>query len=196
MSRREVLNMRAPGYANLSLLWVICLCVPLCQAQAPDHGAVPVRTRQQLIGAWRLVGIDFSDRSGPIVDPFYQAGSIGIIVYDSSGWMSVHIAAPHRKAWEVPASRLASAAAAQDAKFKVAAFDTYYAYFGTWDFDQAKSVVTHHVKSSLIPAESGLDYAQKVTLENGRLVFTGHSGPPGQEITRTKVWERVSDIAQ
>jgi hypothetical protein len=188
--------MRACGYANLSLLWLMCVCVPLCQAAAPEHGGVPLRTRQQLIGAWRLVGIEYSDRSGPIVDPFYQAGSVGIIIYDSSGWMSVHIAAPHRKAWEVPASRLPSDAAVQDTEFKAAAFDTYYAYFGIWDFDPAKSVVTHHLKSSLIPAETGLDYAQKVTLENGRLIFTGQSGTQGQETTRIKVWERVSDIAK
>jgi hypothetical protein len=57
-------------------------------------------------------------------------------------------------------------------------------------------VVTHHLKSSLIPAETGLDYAQKVTLENGRLIFTGQSGTQGQETTRIKVWERVSDIAK
>jgi hypothetical protein len=188
--------MRSCGYANLSLLWVICLCVPLCQAGAPGQGGVPLRSRQQLIGAWRLVGIDYSDRNGPIVDPFYQPGSIGIIIYDSSGWMSVHIAAAHRKAWDVPASRLPSDAGAQDPALKAAAFDTYYAYFGTWDFDEAKSVITHHVRSSLIPAETGLDYAQKVTLENGRLVFTGHGGTPGQETTRMKIWERVSEVAK
>jgi hypothetical protein len=187
--------MRAPGYASCLFLSVICLCVPLCQAAPSGRIGVPLRTKQQLIGAWRLVGIDYSDRSGPIVDPFYQAGSTGIIIYDASGWMSVHIAAPHRKAWEVPSSRLPSDAA-QDAQLKAAAFDGYYAYFGTWEFYRGKSVVTHHLKSSLIPAETGLDYAQKVTLEGGRLVFTVHSGAQGQETTRTKVWERVSDIAR
>ncbi len=188
--------MRAYAFAHLSYLWIICLCMPLCRAATPDQRGVPLRTKQPLIGAWRLVGIEYSDRSGPIADPFYQAGSIGIIIYDSSGWMSVHIAAPHRKAWEVPASRLPFDAAATDAPLKAEAFDTYYAYFGTWDFDEAKSAVTHHVKSSLIPAETGLDYAQKVTLENGRLIFTGHGGTPGKETTRIKVWERVSGISQ
>ena len=188
--------MRAAAYANLSLLWVMCMWVPLCQAAAPEHTGTPPRTSKQLIGAWRLVGIEYADRSGPIADPFYQAGSVGIIIYDSSGWMSVHIAAPHRKAWEVAASRQSSGAVGQDTELKAAAFDTYYAYFGTWDFDSAKSVVTHHVKSSLMPAETGLDYDQKVTLENGRQIFTGHGGIPGRETTRIKIWERVSDIAK
>ncbi len=188
--------MRTCGYAKLSLLWVICLCAPQFGAAAPEPSGAPLRTRQQLVGAWRLVGIEYSDRNGPIVDPFYQAGSTGIIIYDASGWMSVHIAAPHRKAWDVPESRLPPAAGAQDAALKAAAFDTYYAYFGRWDFDEAKSVVTHHVESSLIPAETGLDYAQKVTLDNGRLIFTGHGGAPGKQTTRIKIWERVSGVVK
>ena len=152
--------MRTCGYPHLSLLWVMWTCIPLCQA-APDPAGMPLRSREQLIGAWRLVGIEYRDRSGPAVDPFYQPGSIGLIIYDSSGWMSVHIAAPHRRAWEVPASRLPSDAAGQDTGSKAAAFDSYYAYYGTWDFDPAKSVVTHHVTSSLIPAETGLDYGSE-----------------------------------
>ncbi len=188
--------MRTCGYANLSVLWVIGLCVPLCGAAAPEQDGVALRTRQELVGAWRLVGIEYSDRSGPLVDPFYQAGSTGIIIYDASGWMSVHIGAPHRKAWNVPESRLPPDAGAPDSALKAAAFDSYYAYFGTWDFDETKSVVTHHVKSSLIPAETGLDYPQKVTLENGHLIFTGHGGAPGRETTRIKIWERVSGVAR
>ena len=187
--------MRTRSYARLSLLWVMWTCIPLCQA-APDPAGTPLRSREQLVGAWRLVGIEYRDRSGPAVDPFYQTGSIGLIIYDSSGWMSVHIAAPHRRTWDVPASRLPSDAAGQDTGSKAAAFDSYYAYYGTWDFDPAKSVVTHHVKSSLIPAETGLDYGQKVTLENGRLIFTGHGGAPGLETTRIKIWERVPDAAK
>jgi hypothetical protein len=109
--------------------------------------------------------------------------------------VSVHIVAPHRQAWDVPASRVASAAAAQDVQLKAAAFDTYYAYFGTWDLEEATSMVVHHVKSSLIPAETGLNYAQKVTLEGGRLIFTTRNGNAGQETVRRKIWERIAGVA-
>jgi Lipocalin-like domain len=184
------------SYAGSSLLWLICWCVPLCQAATADRVVPPHLTRQQLIGAWRLVSIEFSGQSGPVVDPFYQADSVGIIVYDSSGWMSVQIAAPQRRAWKVPASRLPPAAGAHETQLKAAAFDTYYAYFGTWDYDEATSVVTHHVKSSLLPAETGLNYAQRVTLEGGRLIFTGRDGKDGKETIRRKVWERSSSVTQ
>jgi Lipocalin-like domain len=170
--------------------WLI-LWAPLYQAGAEQPEA-PHLTRQQLIGAWRLVRIEYSGPSGPLEDPFYQPGSTGIILYDSSGWMSVHIVAPGRPAWEVPASRTSSPAGARDAELKAAAFDTYYTYFGTWDLDEAASVVTHHVVSALIPAETGLRYTQKVTLEGGHLVFTNRSGK-GEEIVRRKIWERAGD---
>jgi hypothetical protein len=188
--------MGAVKYARFSLAWLICLCAPLCQAALPEHEGAVHPTREQLIGAWRLVKIDYSGPSGPIVDPFYQADSTGIIVYDSSGWMSVHIVAPHREASEIPASRVSSVSTAQDARLKAAAFDTYYAYFGTWDLDQARSTVTHHVQSSLIPAETGLSYTQTVTLENGRLVFTGYGEDKGEKTVRRKVWERITGGAK
>jgi hypothetical protein len=187
---------RAAACRNFGLLWLICWYAPLCQASPPDPGAPPHLTAQQLIGAWRLISIEYSSPKGPIVDPFYQAESSGVLTYDSSGWMSVHIVAPHRQAWGVPESRLPSAAASQDVPLKAAAFDTYYAYFGTWNFDAATSVVTHHVKSSLIPAEAGMSYTQKATLERGRLILTVRGGIKGEETVRRKVWERIEDVAR
>ncbi len=59
-----------------------------------------------------------------------------------------------------------------------------------------RPVVNHHVKSSLIPAESGLDYAQKVTLEDGKLIFTVRSGNNGEETTRRKICERITGVAK
>jgi len=171
---------------------LLVLYASLRPAASADGGGPAHLARRDLIGAWRLVRIEYSGPHGSIADPFYQADSTGIIIYDSSGWMSVHIVAPHRRGWEVPAARSSSIAMSQDTRLKAAAFDTYYSYSGTWDFDEATSVITHHVKSSLIPAETGLNYAQQATLESGRLVFTVRSGSKGEETVRRKIWERVS----
>ncbi|HUX73021.1 MAG TPA: lipocalin-like domain-containing protein [Steroidobacteraceae bacterium] len=187
--------MCAARYARFSLLSLIWAYALLCQA-SPAGGRPPPLTRQQLIGAWRLVSIDCSGPSGPIVDPFYQADSIGIIIYDASGWMSVQIAAPHRQALEVPESRLSASEAAPEARMKAAAFDTYYAYFGTWKFDAASATVSHHVESSLISSETGVDYRQHVSLESGRLVLTTRSGKKGEEMVRRKVWERITGLTE
>jgi hypothetical protein len=165
----------------------LTLFAVLCQAATPPATLHP--TRQQLIGAWRLVRIEVAGANGPITDPFYQADSSGLLIYDPSGWMSVQISAPHRVGWPVPAARSADPVA-QDEPLKAAAFDTYYAYFATWTLDAAASVVTHHVASSLLPAENGRDYAQTIALVGDRLIFRGQDVINGERAVRTKVWER------
>ena len=180
---------RASGCIAILLL---SLCLRSSPGEAGPHdGTRSPGVRQQLVGAWRLAAIEYSGPHGETVDPYYQEGSSGIIIYDSSGWMSVQITARDRRKWEVPAVRVPRPVGEEDAALKAEAFDTYYSYYGTWDFDAATSVVTHHVKSSIIPAEAGLDYPQTVTLEGGRLIFTVRSGSPGTETVRKKVWERL-----
>jgi hypothetical protein len=174
------------AFSRVRALFVLCL---LC-LHAPLGAAEPV-TRARLIGAWRLVGMDYSGPNGSTVDPFYQKGSTGMLIYDASGWMSVHIVGPNRRAWDIPAARATGASDAAETTLKGAAFDTYYTYFGTWEFDAQTGVVTHRVASALIPAETGLSYAQSVALEGGRLIFTTRVGKKGAETVRRKIWARV-----
>src|ERR1700736_748300 len=114
--------------AGLSLLFFIYL------SAAPYHWAVsgprqkPHATRQELIGAWRLVSIQIIGPNGPMIDPFYNAGPTGVLVYDPSGWMSVQIAGQHRPSMEAPASRPARPHTAEIAQLEAAVLDTYYAY--------------------------------------------------------------------
>jgi hypothetical protein len=168
------------------LMFALIVCVP---AASPGSAGGPLR-REDLIGAWHLVGMTYSGPDGR-VDPFYQPNSTGLIIYDSSGWMSVEIGAPHRAKWEVPGGRMAPSDG-DEARIKAAALDGYYAYYGRWDFDERSSIVTHHVASALLPAEEGLDYSQTLTLDHGRLVFTTHTGSAGREVVRTKTWERTA----
>jgi hypothetical protein len=172
----------------------ICLlatCVARA-AHAADAG-LRVPSREALIGAWRLIGIELSTRDGRRPDPFFEAGSTGLIVYDPSGWMSVQISGPQRMAWYIPGSR-PPAAKQRDLRLKAAAYDSYYAYFGTWQYDEQSAVMIHHVKSSVIPAEVGLDYSQQIRIDGNRITFVGHVLEHGEDITRTKIWERVGEL--
>jgi hypothetical protein len=191
--------------ASGSLCHALCACAlwiaalhgavagpPKVVPSGAPKGPPNVLTRDALIGVWRLVRIDYSGPHGSTVDPFYQAGSTGLLIYDRSGWMSVHIVAAHRARFEVPSQRLTMQDGAELAALKVSAFDSYYAYDGTWEFDAATSELAHHVASSLLPAESGATYSQQVSLERGQLVFTNRSGARGEETVRLKIWERVS----
>jgi Lipocalin-like domain len=169
----------------------IAACTLVAGAVRYSEAGAERLTRDGVVGVWRLVRIEYSGPHGTTLDPFYQAGSTGLLIYDSSGWMSVDIVAPDRRSFEVPSQRLSPDEDGKLAALKAAAFDGYYAYDGTWDFDAETSELVHHVIRSLLPAESGLTYTQKVSLEGGRLVFSNRSGAKGEETLRRKIWERV-----
>jgi hypothetical protein len=175
-----------------------CLAALLaCLALAPTLAAASAESsprahleREDLLGTWRLIHISYSGLNGTHVDPFYQPDSSGLLIYERSGWMSVQISGPRRAPGDIPPVRGPPGDAATALR-EASAYDTYYAYFGTWTFDPATATVTHHVAGALIPAEVGLDYGQSAALVHGRLVLTTRTVEQGQTIVREKIWERV-----
>jgi len=180
------------GWPLLLLMYLIA--VPYERA-VPEPGHLAHATRQELIGAWRLVSIQIVGRMGRIPDPFYNADPTGVLVYDSSGWMSVQIAGQPRPSMEAPAARPPRPHTAETAQLEAAVLDTYYAYAATWEFDSATSTVTHHVKMSLIPAEAGVSYTQSVNLDGASLIFTTRRDAPGGTTVQEKVWRRITSAA-
>ena len=164
-------------------------CVAVAGAASTTHAP----TRAELLGAWRLVRIEYLDARGPVEDPYYAPDSIGSLIYEAGGNMSVHITQPHRGEVKVPSNRRSAPLDAAGTLARAKAFDTYYAYFGRWDYDREQGIVTHHVQGSLIPEETGISYAQRVSLEGEHLIFTNEQLTPTGKITRRKIWERVSD---
>jgi hypothetical protein len=161
-----------------------------CQADASKAGHAAPVTRQQLIGAWQLQSIQLVGPHGSMNDPFYNDGSTGILIYERSGWMSVQIVGQHRESVDVPVSR-PSSSGAEDARHKSAVLDSYYAYFGTWEFNEAKSTVTHHVVSSLYPSETGMSYSQSVNLDHKTLTLTTQRESAEGTVVQKKVWRRI-----
>jgi Lipocalin-like domain len=150
-----------------------------------------VTAGQGLIGAWQLVSIELIGPGGRMSDPFYNEGATGMLIYDSSGWMSVQIANRQRPAMTAPDSRPVKALSAEQAQLEAAVLDSYYAYGGTWDYDAARDTVTHHVKTALIPAEVGMSYSQAVRLHGDQLIFTSTRHGPNGITSQTKVWKRL-----
>jgi len=162
----------------------------LCAADA-GHGRAT--TRQDLVGAWRLLDIDVEGPAGREADPFYGNGSRGLLIYDASGWFSVQIEGSGRPALQVPSVRGAVLEQSDSTtRLKAAALDSYYAYYGTWSFDQATSTVTHHAKGALYPAEDDATYPQHVEVVGKRMIFTRTQNVAGHSTVQTKRWERVS----
>lgn len=156
----------------------------LCAADDAPH------TRQKdLIGVWRLVAIEIDGRQ---IDPFYGSGSKGLLIYDKSGWFSVQIEGAGRPNLEVPAVRPAPDAREATARLKAQVLDSYYAYYGTWSFDEATSTVTHHAKGALYPSEDEAIYPQHVEVSGRRMIFSRTQNIAGHLTQQTKRWERVN----
>ena len=148
-------------------------------------------TRQDLIGAWRLVDINVEGPGGRQDDPFYGGGSRGLLIYDASGWFSVQIEGAARPAVQIPSVRPETAQTDSTARAKAAALDSYYAYYGTWSFDPATSTITHHARGALYPVEDNATYPQHVEVVGKRMSFTRSQNVAGRASVQTKLWERV-----
>ena len=159
---------------------------------AADGGRAPRMTQQDLIGAWRLVNIEVEGPAGREADPFYGSGSRGLLIYDASGWFSVQIEGAGRPALQVPSVRPAPDRSESTARLGAAVLDSYYAYYGTWSFDQVTSTVTHHAKGALYPGEDAATYPQHVEIVGRRMTFSRTQNVAGHVTVQTKRWERVS----
>jgi hypothetical protein len=194
------------SFTRLSVLVLVSLGVVSCDQTAISQTASGqtaisqtakgssgshLTTRQQLIGAWRLLDIHVTGPKGSTTDPFYNSGSTGLLIYDASGWMSVQIVGQPRTSVSVPASRPTLSGGADEDRLKARVLDSYYAYFGTWTYDEPTSTVTHLIDSSLFPSETGVSYSQTATVEGDELVFTVHREAAGVASVQQKVWKRV-----
>jgi hypothetical protein len=153
-----------------SVVTFICL-LPLSARAQNDSIA------KRFMGAWKLVSVEGED---PIFPLGYDHPS-GMIIYDASGWMSAQIAVKgDRKPF---ACGLRSGTVAE----KAAAFDSYFAYYGTYTVDSQKKTVTHHVENHSWPGRRGVDNVRWFEFEgNDRLMLIPVSDGKGGVVDRGK----------
>jgi hypothetical protein len=157
----------------------------LLQAAAVTATAQPL-VKAAVVGTWQIVSVETVRPSGESLIQWMGLRPSGWIIYNDAGQMAVQLMRDPRPQFTVPGWRDASQSE------KAAAFDGYYAYFGTYELDIQAGSITHRVLASLRPNEVGRRLTRQVKLEGGRLVLTT---PPfeqeGEERFNRLVWERV-----
>lgn len=104
---------------------------------------------QQLVGTWRLVSRETRRPDGH-VPYFCGEHPVGQLMYDAAGNMSVAFMRRGR-------SQFAGADKSQCTPAEIKeAFDGFQSYFGTYEIDEEKKTVTHHVRWEFVP-ELGRD---------------------------------------
>jgi general stress protein 26 len=138
-----------------------------------------------IVGTWKLTSFESRLSNGEIRYPMGRQVS-GSLMYDSGGRMSAHIMDGSR-----PKFASGDRGAGTDSEVRQA-FVGYLAYWGTYDVDHRRQVVTHHVAGSSYPNWLGNDQLRPFKLEGNKLTITT---PPirggGEDLITVLVWERV-----
>lgn len=132
------------------------------------------------VGTWRLVSFKVRREDGQVV---YHP-SVGYIMYNEDGYMSVEIMSVDRK-------RFASEDMGKGTfEEKAEAYSTYFSYCGRYEVNQDK--VVHHLEASWYPNYTGEKQERYYTFEGDKLIL---STPPymfaGMKQTAHLTWERV-----
>lgn len=142
--------------------------------------------KNPMLGSWGLMSASTVRRDGTTTPLNGKPGPYsGLIVYQPNGMMAVQIAYPRQ-------------GIANDAEFsalsadqRLAYLDSYYAYFGRYEFDPIASIVHHHVQSSLDPSEIGIHYRRKVALKDDVVTLTTIPNEPNPESHNVLSWRRL-----
>jgi hypothetical protein len=129
-------------------------------------------------GAWRLVAFEEDRSDGGIVYP-YGKDAVGLLIYDSSGRMSVQIMRRDRAPlsstdWpRVPAEEIKKA------------IEGVTAFFGSYEVDEPNGVVAHRVEGHVLPDSIGKELRRE-------FVFSGNLLTLKPSPTRRVIWERIT----
>ena len=163
------------------LLLIFC-CASSFSAAPPQDTA-----GKKLVGAWRLVSVEGTDATFH----FAYDHPTGIITYDGSGWMAVQI---DIKGVRKPFVKGPASGTSEE---KVAAFDNYIAYYGTYKLDLEAQTITHHLEDASPPNWRGVDNVRWFEfLGNDRLLLIPREDGNGGAIDRKHatyklLWERI-----
>jgi hypothetical protein len=139
-----------------------------------------------LVGTWKLVSAQI-ERPDDKPDQLYGPSPSGLLIYDSSGYMSVHLMRPG-----LP--KVASAdrwnVTPEEAKIL---YEGYLGYWGRYKVDSTKETVTHMVEGSSFPNYAGTEQKRSYELAGRRIVIKNH-GPHNNQFpfAGVFVWERIN----
>jgi len=164
------------------LMISVALGVARHSVAEPFHGSpkAPV----QFVGTWKLISTEekFNDGSSR---PYQDVGphGTGYLIYTADGHMCAELTGADRPKWSVPPT------SAQ----KIAALETFSAYCGRFEVDEANHVMWHYPELALDPNFVDTKQRRPYRFEGNRLIFSDKQAPEEDDQTVdwwTIVWEK------
>ena len=144
---------------------------------------VSTRSRDSVIGTWKLVSASASTADGRLIDAPFGSSPTGVITYTREGRMMAMISYGGRK-------RLSGDRISSPAPERAEAFATFFAYAGRYSADGDK--VVHHVEISSVQNWVNTDMTRLVTFDGDRMTLrTPPLSVGGTTQVTDLVWERV-----
>ena len=135
---------------------------------------------KELVGNWSLVSYITDNPDGSQGKPYGEA--VGRLSYDGSGNMAGQVMRPGR------APVIHGQSGLPDVR---AAYAGYIAYFGTYEVNEARDTVVHHVKGSLNPTWVGGTQVRRMRFEGDRLVLSTDVPKAGALVRHTLTWQKI-----
>jgi Lipocalin-like domain len=138
------------------------------------------------VGVWKLISCEAIRRNGSVL-PIYGKNPVGRLYYDAGGNMSVHMMKSGRANFK------------DQTKFRAApsemraAYESYEAYFSTYEVDEVNHVINHKVLGGLFPNWTGTIQSRYYKFDNQRLTLSTEpvDGASREKTIVTLVWERL-----
>lgn len=138
-----------------------------------------------VVGAWRLISCKVERSDGSVQD-LYGPSPLGLLMYDKTGHMSVHLQKP-----DLPKCGTQDRRKCPDSQARLA-FDNYGGYWGRYEVKTSEKVVFHHVEGASTPDWIGTSQKRFVAISGNRLTITAPAQQvAGFESTVVLVWERI-----
>ena len=141
--------------------------------------------KEQFIGVWKLISNEYRSEDGELT---YILGreTIGQLMYDGKRNMSAQLFNVRR-----PKFTLNDWLKGTPEEIKTA-FEGCRCYFGTYDVDEEKKIVTHHVQGSSFPNDMGMDNVRYYEFSGNRLTLrTVPILMAGKKVVGKLIWERL-----
>ena len=167
---------------------ILLLGMVFVAQMAMCQSASPAPTTAQLLGTWKLVSVEgtITGQAQPALP--YGPHPVGFIMYQPDG----HMCAELTNGDTVRAEELAKATDAQ----KVAYYESFIAYCGTFKVDAKTSTVYHYPTVAWSPSYVGSTQPRPFRLEGDKLIITATYGLPDPRMEKlVLVWQRAKNSA-
>ena len=136
--------------------------------------------RERLIGSWTLRSYTTALPDGSQGKPYGDA--VGRLSYDEHGHMAGQVMRPGRP--DVAPGRWST----QEVR---SAYAGYIAYFGTYEVDEGRGVVIHHVDGALNPGWVRGDQVRTMRFEGDLLILSTDVTKGGVLVRHTLTWQKL-----